>query len=173
MHFSLFLWHASTHCWKDSSGIPLNFVVISSKRAPLMISLSLGERKMSHSARSGKLGGCSKTVMFLSARNCWIRSTPSPVTFQTCLNLQWLSSKYIQFSCSTELWSFGVNRQSPQTTCLMHLTFIAILLVEGLLLQKSCSPSRDPLWTFYTASKPVCTTGYHLHLLLRHFRCLW
>ena len=63
MHFSILLCHASMHCWKDSSGMPLSSVVTAllmastpSKRIPLMLPLSLGKRKKSHGARSGKIG---------------------------------------------------------------------------------------------------------------------
>ena len=52
MHFSILLCHASMHCWKDSSGMPLSSAVTAllmastpSKRVPLMIPLSLGKRK--------------------------------------------------------------------------------------------------------------------------------
>ena len=56
MHFSILLCHTSMHCWKDASGMPVSSIVTallmastSSKQVPLMIPLSLGKRKVTHS----------------------------------------------------------------------------------------------------------------------------
>ena len=69
----------SMQCWKDSFGMAFSFILTTlliafspSKWISLMIPFELGEKKTSYGARSDESGGCSGSVMFLSAWNCWI-----------------------------------------------------------------------------------------------------
>ena len=78
------------------------------------VPMSLKKRKKLHRVRSGEKDSCSSTMMFLLARNCWMLSIPSPVTFQTWPNLWWLSFKRCLFSCLADLQSTD-NCHAPPT----------------------------------------------------------
>ena len=107
MHFSILLCHTSLRSWNDSSRILLSPIVTAllivsttSKHVPLKIPLILGKEKSPREQNQLNREVCSRTAMFLSTRKCWMLSTPSLVTFQTCQNL------HCPFSCSADLRSF-------------------------------------------------------------------
>ena len=140
IHFLILLYHASMHCWKDSSGMLLSSVVTavlmastSSKWVPLII--PLGKKKKSHRARSIELNWlfqynditlCQELLNAQHTKSYYFSDMPKflLIIFQTLF--------FFMFSWLANIQT--VNRWSPYTTCLSCTTLTSVLLDEGLLL---------------------------------------
>ena len=111
MYFIYFFCHVFMHCWKNSSGMLFSSVVMAFFIASM-------PSKQNTGAKSGEYGACFSTVMFYSARNCCMLSTPNPVTFQICPNLPGESLKNCPLLCQANLRSLEQSTDlypSPST----------------------------------------------------------
>ena len=151
------------HCWKDSSGMSL---LTAFKTSPLMIPLSLGERKKSR-GKSGELGGCSSTVMLVSAKNCQMLSTLRHAKI------------FVDNLPNTDLFhdlrSFehAIDDEHHASSTLFPRRWL-----QSYLLKASCygsyiyPPPRDPRWNSCTSQKHVCRILCYLHTLAEAFQVL-
>ena len=165
-----------THCWKDSSGVPLSSVVMTrlvakhSKWVPLMIPL-VCERKKSHTVKSDEWGGFFSKVMFLSVGNYQKFSIPSFITLSMPEDMLKSSVIYFQ-TCSFFMSGWlaiiqMVNQHSLHPTCLTHSTLISVRLVESFpLLESSFTSSCSSLNLFVPFKSPSALYGViSIHLL--------
>ena len=107
--------------------------------------------------------------MFLSARNCWMLSISSPVTFQTSPNLWWLQT--LSFFMSNELVTiWTVNQRLAYTSCFPCLTLSQFCLLKASYSWSHLSPSHDPLWTSCKTQKHMYMPWCYLHSLTEAFQ---
>ena len=144
MYFPIFLCHTSMHCWKDSSWMPLSFVIrallmtsMPSKMAPLMTPWSLEKRK--------KYPGDAQYT-----QSHYFTDIPksSLIIYQT---LYFFMSSWLVI-----IWT--VNRHLPHTTHFTHATLISVLLVEGLPFLESSFMSSCSFFEPLVPLKNTCMT---------------
>ena len=164
MNFSILLYHASMHCWKDSSGVLLSSVITTILMAFTPLKYVWVWRKLKkHSHGEHQVN---KEVVpvgwYFLVRNCRIFSyisdlhKSSGIIFQTLLFF--ISIRFVIIRTVKQRFLFTIS--------LTQWKLNPDLLVESLLLLKSFfTPSQLSLNLF----EHVCVTWYHIQNLLKYF----